>query len=497
MDWDIWMNDTRPSRWEQKRLVLSPAEQSADQMRPCIAGDLIAYEDSRYGWSDIYLYNMTSGTELGNLSPVDDNYSQESPQISGDRVIWLDAVGARPGTRLIRMYQCSVNKSLPDQPFRNLIRIRFTDIASHSGYGLLEAIVYTVKITAGNMPQDVNATLHMSASASWIGKITDGRNLTSVPRILDNRTMGEMLWTEFLYHDPVKNLDYFEAFSPHGLSTFGLIQTSRRGNPPQLLVLTITEYIRASGENVADSSEPPKKPAVAAAPPAPSPSPMPQITEDPGRSAKVYTNANGTVTQATLLRSTDGLATISIGEGIVAKDAQGKPLTVITLKALPSDSLPAVPSGSAFSFPGMAYDLGPDGSAFAPHSAFSLTPPGVRWGQDYSVRSFDGRSGTWQDLPTSFNTTTGTITAQVSHLCTFALFSRVAPSAATSQGISETAIPETPQLPSAPPAGAIGIFADMMEWIIVTISSNPVLSIGIGILIIAAYLFGQGKSGSP
>ena len=37
----------------------------------------------------------------------------------------------------------------------------------------------------------------------------------------------------------------------------------------------------------------------------------------------------------------------------------------------------------------------------------------------------------------------------------------------------------------------------MMEWIIVTISSNPVISIGIGILIIAAYLFGQGKSGSP
>ena len=207
------------------------------------------------------------------------------------------------------------------------------------------------------MPQDVNATLHMSASASRIGKITDGRNLTSVPRILDNRTMGEMLWTEFLYHDPVKNLDYFEAFSPHGLSTFGLIQTSRRGNPPQLLVLTITEYVRASGENVADSSEPPKKPAVAAAPPAPSPSPMPQITEDPGRSAKVYTNANGTVTQATLLRSTDGLATISIGEGIVAKDAQGKPLTVITLKALPSDSLPAGPSGSAFSFSGMAQPL--------------------------------------------------------------------------------------------------------------------------------------------
>ena len=193
VDWDIWMNDTRPSRWEQKQLVLSPAEQSADQMRPCIAGDLIAYEDSRYGWSDIYLYNMTSGTELGNLSPVDDNYSQESPQISGDRVIWLDAVGARPGTRLIRMYNATTKKAYSpdftdrariDQPARiSGNRLVWTD----DGPGPLQIRLYTLGPARTCPVADFTAS-PMSGAPGLVVNFTD---TTSAPQ---NSPVTHYLW---------------------------------------------------------------------------------------------------------------------------------------------------------------------------------------------------------------------------------------------------------------------------------------------------------------
>ena len=83
---------------------------------------------------------------------------------------------------------------------------------------------------------------------------------------------------------------------------------------------------------------------------------------DPGTSAKIYTNGNSVVTQATRLQSTDGRALLAIGEGIVAKDAGGNSLAEVTLKALPEEDLPAVPSGSVFSFDGMVYEIGPDGA---------------------------------------------------------------------------------------------------------------------------------------
>ena len=52
------------------------------------------------------------------------------------------------------------------------------------------------------------------------------------------------------------------------------------------------------------------------------PTPTPTLQPpDPGKSAKVYTNAQGMVSQATRLVSTDGRAVITLDEGVVAKDA--------------------------------------------------------------------------------------------------------------------------------------------------------------------------------
>jgi TolB protein len=55
---------------------------------PAISGNLVAYEDDRYGNVDIFLYNLSSGVEKRLTDqPRCDHYW---PKIYGDRVVWWD-----------------------------------------------------------------------------------------------------------------------------------------------------------------------------------------------------------------------------------------------------------------------------------------------------------------------------------------------------------------------------------------------------------------------
>ncbi len=376
--------------------------------------------------------------------------------------------------------------------------LHFTDIASHTGYGHLSGTAYTVKITKKNIPADVTAVLYMSANASWIEYLALWKTRTAVPRYTDDEVTGEMLPAVFLFHDPVKNLDFFEVTSPHGLSTFGLSQTTGSGNPLQLITLSVTTHVSEPSQ-VTESSDSGTGsgsgtgaaqvvvPATATATPAPTLTPP-----DPGRSAKVYTNAEGVVTQAARLPSTDGRALITIGEGVVAKDAGGTSLAEITLKALAPENLPAVPPGSSFTFAGMAYEIGPDGAIFSPPASLTFTLPQAQWGQDYSIKSFDRKSGIWQDLPTTFNATTGIVTAQVSHLSVFALFTQ--PRAALSSPVATPLpVPSAPLVKAQPPATAVSMFTGMLTWGADLVMHNAILLGVIIILATALYFAKQGR----
>ena len=68
-----------------------------------------------------------------------------------------------------------------------------------------------------------------------------------------------------------------------------------------------------------------------------SPEIKPAALPDSGKTAKIYANLQGVISQATTLQSSDGLATVTIGEGIVAKDSIGKSLSSIAIKAIPAD----------------------------------------------------------------------------------------------------------------------------------------------------------------
>jgi beta propeller repeat protein len=75
--------------------------------------------------------------------------------------------------------------------------------------------------------------------------VADERDSIHVIRIGDNGS-GEVLNTTFIGHDPVRNLDFFRAESPHGLSTFGLASLSKSGNIFQIIKLVAAATVRSS-----------------------------------------------------------------------------------------------------------------------------------------------------------------------------------------------------------------------------------------------------------
>jgi beta propeller repeat protein len=371
----------------------------------------------------------------------------------------------------------------------------FRRIATLSGFGGLEHLAYTIRVTKSGFPTEA-ATIHFNVNSSWVSRLPDGRTHVYLERISDDRATGEAMTADFLYSDTSRDLDFFETRSPRGFSTLGVSLLSGTGNPFQLITLSVTSHVDPPTGNPSGAESEGAKGGGAGSKvttvPTPTPTTLPVQALDPGTSAKVYTNARGVVTQATLLRSTDGLAAITLAEGVVAKDAGGNPLTGLSMKAIPAGSLPAVPAGSAFRFAGMAYDLGPGGATFSPPVNLTFTLPQARTGVDYTVKSFDGTSGTWQDLPTSFDAATGVVTVQVPHLCPFALFTI---SAGPSGTVAATPrpVPEASDVKAQPPKTAVSVFISMIGWAAGLVMSNAFLLVAIIILAGAVYLIKQGR----
>ena len=216
----------------------------------------------------------------------------------------------------------------------------------------------------------------------------------------------------------------------------------------------------------------------------------PPSPPDTGKSARLYSNNQGVITQMTTLQSTDGLAAVTIIEGVMAKDSAGNPLSNITIKAVPPDTLPALPESSAFIHAGMAYDLEPDNSTFSPSIFLNLTVPQAHWGQDFMVKIYDEKNREWLDVPASYNPDTGVVTAKISHFCFFALFSRAVtpvPSAAVTEMPAKT----SPVKTAPPPPTAMSIFSGIMLWVVDLAKKNAVFVAGLVVLAVAIFLYGR------
>jgi hypothetical protein len=152
--------------------------------------------------------------------------------------------------------------------------------------------------------------------------------------------------------------------------------------------------------------------------------------------------ATGVVRSTTTL-TVDG-ATLRIPAGTLVKDAEGKPLSRITLGYVPT----IVEQIGAIS----AYDYGPRGATFMPaiDLLIAFDPANLPEGfseSDFVIRIWDGTA--WVDLETSIDTTAHTATTKVSHFTLFALFAvpRVAPSPTPTPIVTLEPTPEVTPTP--------------------------------------------------
>jgi PKD repeat protein len=370
-------------------------------------------------------------------------------------------------------------------------RAAFDDVASKvwpSGT-LVRDIAYTATFTKQNIRKEGTAIINMSVAEDWVkgpaASVSEGRDYTYIMAYgydTSGNKKGAILAKHYVTTD--NGLDYYEAEVPESascLSTFALVKLSGSGNPFQLITLTIASHI-SSGSGGGGGSAPVAVQNTLA------PEIQPPTLPDPGKTAKIYANLQGVISQATTLQSTDGLATVTISEGIVAKDSTGKALSSITLKAIPADGVPAVSPGSAFAFQGLAYDLQPDNATFSPAITINYTVPQARWGQEFVIKTFDSTSGTWQDVPTRYNPNNGVVTAEVSHFCCFALFAKaVAPPPTITSAPAQ--LPARVVAP--PPPTAMSTFSGMILWIIGMVTKNVLIIAGIVILAVALFLYGR------
>jgi hypothetical protein len=73
--------------------------------------------------------------------------------------------------------------------------------------------------------------------------IRDERDSIKILRIGDDGS-AEVVNTSFLYHDPVQNLDYFQAYSPSGMSKFSVSALGGPENLFRLFYLVIAPVVK-------------------------------------------------------------------------------------------------------------------------------------------------------------------------------------------------------------------------------------------------------------
>jgi PKD repeat protein len=137
---------------------------------------------------------------------------------------------------------------------------------------------YSATITKINFPASVPVKIHGSVNPDWRTTL-DPTSTVFIWRISDDGKTGQILPTQYLSTDPVNNLDFYEADSPLGMSTFGLSAFTGNNNPFQLITLAITEQVEPANNppsqpNTAAGDSDTAQPAAAAATPAPTAAPQ-------------------------------------------------------------------------------------------------------------------------------------------------------------------------------------------------------------------------------
>lgn len=136
----------------------------------------------------------------------------------------------------------------------------------------------------------------------------------------------------------------------------------------------------------------------------------------------------GALANTYVVESPTETAQLRLPAGTVAQDAEGNPLSSVSINDITSDNVPSVAEGAAFSFAGSAVVGSPAGAQFSPPISltFQLTPEQIQHieatGEVPTVQRYNAEMGVWEFIPTTYNLVTGTVTGQVDHFSIFAVF---------------------------------------------------------------------------
>jgi len=165
------------------------------------------------------------------------------------------------------------------------------------------------------------------------------------------------------------------------------------------------------------------------------------IIVEPDNGLLNYIDEDGVFTDDVTIESEDGECWITIGEGTTGLTEDGDPLTEISIVDL--EEPPPLPEDSPASVIGLAYDIEPDGATFSPPITLaftyddSLIPEGVAEA-NLVIAIWDEEAGEWIDLDCTVDADDNTITAEVSHLTTFAVLAYAYPAAFVVSNLSIT-----------------------------------------------------------
>jgi len=129
----------------------------------------------------------------------------------------------------------------------------------------------------------------------------------------------------------------------------------------------------------------------------------------------ILLNSNGVSIAGGQISTTDGSISFDVAAGTRMLDANGKPITEVTVSR-PSSYPPEVPPDVIVA----SYNFGPSGATFSPPLTMTLKydtlPSGVK-GNTLFIAWWDGTQ--WLEIPGTIDPATQTVTAQVPHFTDF------------------------------------------------------------------------------
>ncbi|WFN35680.1 PKD domain-containing protein [Methanogenium sp. S4BF] len=166
--------------------------------------------------------------------------------------------------------------------------------------------------------------------------------------------------------------------------------------------------------------------------------------------ARLPAGPDGAVERTVTIWADDLAGYLTIDAGVVARDGSGMLQETIRIVAVPVTSVPSPGDIGHLEHPRAlyAFDCSPDGVSFSPAITLTFVLSEDEW-ERYGNRAeagwFNSTSGAWERVPGTADANERTITIQVSHFSTWALFAEAAP---------EVPLPDMTKPPSGSPDGS-------------------------------------------